>query len=269
MTWAEWWGRVLDSMQDPAWMSGVLQGAVSSVVGTLIALLGAGWVLLIQLRHDRELSARQSQEAQEAWAADRRAHAANEVGLLLLEAVDEILELDEDEWNRRLIMTTPPQASLYAITNAQQIPGMSQIKQAIKKARLTLNLDSAIGDLESEIAANWYVSIQLSEHPSLSGLTAEQTTTVLHRASRHLLWDSRDALRDLGRALCRWDGREDPPGLAALRRWKPRAGGRVPPQDPEREQMLAAAGTTVTELVEVLGYRSSPVEASEQSTEEA
>ncbi len=67
MTWAEWWGRVLDAMRDPAWIAGLLQGVAGSVVGTLIALIGAGWVLLIQLRHDREVSGRQSQEAREAW----------------------------------------------------------------------------------------------------------------------------------------------------------------------------------------------------------
>ncbi len=131
----------------------------------------------------------------------------------LLEAVDEILELDEDEWIRRLIMTTPPLDSLYAITNAQQIAGIRQIKQAINKARLpsTSTQPSATW---REVAANWYVSIQLSDHPSVPDPPRSRPRLCCTEVSRNLLCDSRDALRDLGRALCRWDGREDPPGLA-------------------------------------------------------
>ncbi|MBB1496167.1 hypothetical protein J4N02_14880 [Propioniciclava sp. MC1595] len=246
----------MGALQEPLWTAGLLQGIAGSLVGTLLALGGAGWVLVIQLRHDRELAAKQAQEAREAWRAERHASAANEVGLLLLDAVDEIRHLDEDDWVQRMRVTTPPNDSLYAIINVQEIPGMNQLIHAKGKADLSLNLDSAIKDLTSEISANWWASLRLTTLPLLAGLTPEQSTTVLHRISRSLLWPSSEALIELGRALCRWDGRGTPPGLAALPEWEPTAGGRVPPVDPERSRLIEAAGESAAELIHVLGYRS-------------
>ena len=89
---------------------------------------------------------------------------------------------------------------------------------------------------------------------SLGSRTDSQSTTILHRVSWAMLWPSRDALQKLGKALCRGDGRNEPPGRAQVGDWQPTTAGRVPPDEPEFSQLLANAQSELQRLIEVLDY---------------
>lgn len=232
MTWQDWWDEVRAAIANPAWTANLIQSVVGSLVGTAIALVGAGIILIRQLRHDRELAAQQALEARESWLADRRALASNEVGTILLEAAKELDFDDEDDWVKRLRQTRPPDGSIYAIINSDRIPGLQKVRTARDLAKLRLSPDSTISDLESEIAGRWYVSLRLFDNPSLARLSPAQVTTVVHpdlqlQHVSHLqraATGARAGLLPVGRAW-RPTRTGEPDGLGAFRKRKRAAQG--------------------------------------------
>lgn len=252
--WQKWWEDVRALIESPAWAANLIQTVAGSLVGTAIALVGAGIVLVRQLRHDRELAAQTAADNQESWLADRRAFAVNEVGTLLLEAAQELKFDDESEWVDRLRQTKPPADSIYAIVNSSRIPGLEKVKRARGLANLRLSLDGTISALQTETAGRWYVSLQLLDDPALVRLSPEQVTTVVHRISNYSMASCRAPLEKLGEALCRWDGRGQPPGRVNLGEWTPSGGGTVPPKEPHLSKLLEEERDGLAKLIEALRY---------------
>jgi hypothetical protein len=205
---------------------------------------------------NRELAGQQALEDRESWAADRRAAAADNVATLLLEATEDMRFGDEQDWVERLRQTAPPpEDSIHAFINTKRIPGMKKLRKAKEVARLRLRLDGTISDLESELAGRWYVSLRLLQDPALARLSSAEVTTVVHRVMWAGLNDScRTPLIAFGQALCRWDGRGDPPGRATLGAWEPSAGGTVPPEEPHLSKLLDEQRVRLAKLIDVLGY---------------
>jgi hypothetical protein len=198
VTWLE---GLIDAIRDPAWVAGLL----STFVGAALAFVGAGLLVRVQLRHDRRISMEQLEAATTERAAERRGQAANDLGRALIDAAD----LYMHHTGRELL------GLLRSVT--QDPPGADLIRSAEKDARLLLDLDQTTLEVWRSLLHTWRLCAALVVSPGKKELEED----ILSLCADTLLTPVTAAVRRLGVAMLRWDGRGAIPGREVLGNWAP------------------------------------------------
>jgi hypothetical protein len=198
-----WWDEFARIVLSPEWTANVS----ASLVGAAIAFVGALFLVLRQLRHDRELVSAQLDAMRAERIAERRAVAAGRLGRKLVEAATA-----SDIFNM---------AALLEQARTVETPvGADIVYDAEDEAQLILDLDSTVLDIWRELLHTWReCRVAVKRHDGEP--ETSNSEYALGAAVEDAMVRPRAALDKLGRALIRWNGIGAVPSLDVLDGWSP------------------------------------------------
>jgi hypothetical protein len=192
----EWLRRLIDEVASPTWAAGVLE----TIVGAVIALAGALWIVRLQARHDRTL-ARET----------RLAASASAYGEKLMVAWHELWDLT-DEARGRALRTgedAPGQGTIFRAFN-DTVPILGRVEGVYRLWwHRSWAWAAAYQALDARDPADLtkVVSVEFVEHHLTEALLDE----VIGAAVMSVVNPNNWALRNAADALTAWDGRGSVP----------------------------------------------------------
>ncbi|WP_284528043.1 hypothetical protein [Microbacterium sp. T2.11-28] len=198
-----WWSELGCIIASPAWTAGALQ----TLIGVLLAGVATVLALRRQLRHDRDLAAKQLAAEREVRTAERRSVAADTYGRFIYSWTDELYDMRPRDLGHLLL-------------TSEEYPNHGAMLDAEREAELVFQPSAVAIDAWRDLSHTWRASRSVVIDDKLHA-ASEADLVDIGNAELAMLEPSIHRLRAMALEYIRWDGGQPPDFTGLNNDWRP------------------------------------------------